>query len=165
VLGLASDLTVARVLDLASDSTVARVLGPASASTVARVLGLASDSTVARVLDLASDSTVARVKSLSELQVPVVENLDKLVYESVMAHGIKMSGGWHHQTACGTTHCRGGWEITLAGDAGRALEKAVGPETAARLIHEASTGRMAPDYFCDDATALADIKRCAGVSE
>jgi hypothetical protein len=156
VLGVASASTVARVLGIASASTVARVLGVASDSTVDRVLGVASDSTVTRVLGVASASTVARVSKLIAADVPIIPDLDKRVAQAVSEHGIDMRQ-WH----CGTTHCRAGWAITLAGEAGAKLERAVGSEVAGRLIYEASTGRIAPDFFASNEEAMADIRRCA----
>lgn len=54
--------------------------------------------------------------------VPVVDRLDARIL-SILESGegaIDMSQ-WHSPT-CATTHCRAGWSITLAGDAGRALE-------------------------------------------
>ena len=92
--------------------------------------------------------------------VPVVDDLDKLVLDSVGEYGDKLDMHYWH---CGTTHCRAGWAITLAGDAGSELERLFGPETAGRMIYEASTGRPAPDFFASDSEALADIRRCAGV--
>ena len=155
-----TDTELSIAMRVASPSTVARVLGIASDSTVDRVLGIASDSTVDRVLGIASDSTVARVASISKAVVPVIDDLDKMVLDSVGDDGAQLNmGNWH----CGTTHCRAGWAITLAGDAGAELERLFGPETAGRLIYEASTGRPAPDFFASNAEALADIRRCAGV--
>jgi hypothetical protein len=159
VLGIASDSTVARVLALASDSTVDRVLGIASASTVDRVLALASDSTVDRVLGIVSDSTVDRIARLRGLTVPIVEDLDRKMYEATKDGNFDMAS-WH----CGTTHCRAGWAITLAGEAGAKLETAVGSAAAGRYIYEASTGRPAPDFYATTKSALADIARCAGIS-
>jgi hypothetical protein len=68
---------------------------------------------------------------------------------------------WH--AACGTTHCRAGWAITFAGAEGATLEKMVGSETAGRLIYEASTGRMAPNFYARTEDAIADIRRCAAL--
>jgi hypothetical protein len=154
VLGLASASTMDRVLGLASDSTVVRVLGLASDSTVVRVLGLASASTMVRVLGVASASTVARLN----IEVPIVENLDQRMYEVTKDGKLDMSQ-WH----CNTTHCRAGWAITFAGEAGKELEKIVGPELAGRYIYEASTGRLAPDFYASTSNAAKDIARCAGV--
>jgi hypothetical protein len=120
----------------------------------------ASDSTVARVLGIASDSTVARVRRLRKLFVPIVEDLDRKMYEATRNGENFDMTSWH----CGTTHCRAGWAITLAGEAGSKLEEAVGSAAAGRYIYEASTGRPAPNFYATTKDALADIERCAGVS-
>jgi hypothetical protein len=65
------------------------------------------------------------------------------------------------QWDCGTSHCRSGWAITLAGVTGKELEDHFGPDLAGRVIYLASTGSI-PDFFCGTEEALADIKRCAG---
>ncbi len=134
------------------------MLGIASASTVDRVLGIASDDTVDRVLGIASASTVARIAALRNLQVPVIHDLDQRIAAAVGKDGKKLNmSQWH----CGTTHCRAGWAITLGGEQAAKLEATLGAETAGRLIYEASTGRVAPDFFASNADALADIRRCA----
>ena len=153
-LALASVSTIARALALASDSTIARALAVASDSTLTRVLAVASGSTLTRVLDAASSSTVTRLNA----NVPIVDDLDHRMLGAVEAGALDMRD-WH----CGTTHCRAGWAITFGGDAGKKLESLVGPETAARLIYEASTGRIAPDVYASNEDAIADIRRCAGV--
>jgi hypothetical protein len=65
---------------------------------------------------------------------------------------------WH----CGTTHCRAGWVVTLAGDAGKELEVATSTLHAAMLIYSASdpTWRMS-DFFASNTEALADMKAMA----
>ena len=67
---------------------------------------------------------------------------------------------WH---TCDTTHCRAGWVVTLAGEAGRELEKYWTTNHAAWLIYRASDPEIQgrPDFFCNNATALADMKRRA----
>ena len=160
VLSIASDATVARVLGIASADTVARVLGIASADTVARVLSIASADTVDRVLGIASDATVERVSALHTIVVPIVDDLDRKVAEAAGAEGDRLDmSTWHK--SCGTTHCRAGWAVALAGEAGRKLESIIGTEAAGRAIYEASTGRIAPDFYASDKAALADIRRCA----
>ena len=149
-----SDAELARALALASGSTLTRALAVASDSTLTRALALASDSTIARVLDAASSSTVARVNA----HVPIVDDLDQRMLGAIDSGALDMRN-WH----CGTTHCRAGWAITFAGDDGRKLESLVGPEIAGRLIYEASTGRIAPDFYASNKGAIADIRRCAGV--
>ena len=67
---------------------------------------------------------------------------------------------------CDTTHCRAGWAVHLAGEAGYALEKRFGWELAAMKIYDASCPgyQISPVRFYDtDAAALADMKKLAGV--
>jgi hypothetical protein len=90
--------------------------------------------------------------------VPVVEALDAkmlAVIESGQGH-LDMSS-WHK---CQTTHCRAGWAITLAGDAGKALEAERGPQRAGAMIYRASTGRI-PHFFATQERAMEDIRACA----
>ena len=155
VLALASPGTVARVLAVASPGTVDRVLALASPGTVDRALALASEGTVARVLAVASPGTVDRINAT----VPIVENLDQLMLRAVESGALDMRT-WH----CDTTHCRAGWAITFAGEEGVALERLLGPAIAARLIYEASTGRIAPYFYAKNEDAIADIRRCAGIA-
>ena len=92
------------------------------------------------------------------LSAPVVEDLHTKVAAAVGGgEGLHMAE-WH----CGTKHCRAGWAIVLAGEEGAALEDRLGPAAAGALIYHASTG-MVPDFYSSDATALADIRRCAGL--
>ena len=93
--------------------------------------------------------------------VPVIERLDAKILEAISREGcaLKMSD-WHHGDPCGTTHCRAGWAIFLAGPAGAELERQTSPEQAGRAIYLASTGRV-PHFFASDERALEDIKRCA----
>lgn len=109
-----------------------------------------------RVLGIASDSTVARVATLRDIRIPVILDIDKRMLDVVMQDKLDMRR-WH----CGTTHCRAGWSVVFGGAAGEALERAVGTEMAGRLIYEASTGRVAPDFYASTEEAIADIKRCA----
>ena len=70
---------------------------------------------------------------------------------------------WH---TCDTTHCRAGWVVTLAGDAGKTLEAFHNTELAAMLIYETSGYKINPARFYDsNADALADMKRLAEISE
>jgi hypothetical protein len=113
-----------------------------------------SGATADRIFANVSDATAGRLN----LAVPIVEDLDKKVFAAIGDDGEKLNMvNWH----CGTTHCRAGWAVTLAGDKGAKLEKAIGYELAGRFIYEASTGRPAPDFFASNKSALADIKSCA----
>jgi len=90
--------------------------------------------------------------------VPVVEQLDAKILAAITSGGGKLEmGSWH---SCETTHCRAGWAITLAGEAGAALEEEHGSQRAGWMIYRASTGRV-PHFFASNERALEDIKRCA----
>jgi hypothetical protein len=94
--------------------------------------------------------------------VPTVENIHQKVLEAVSQVGAFDMSSWHG--SCGTTHCRAGWVVTLAGDAGKALEKFHDTPLAASLIYHASSPNVPvamPRFYEDNETAMADIKRCA----
>jgi len=89
--------------------------------------------------------------------VPIVDNLDAAILRAIEAGGRLVMRDWH---TCETTHCRGGWAITLAGEAGKKLEGEYGVQRAAAMIYKASTGRI-PHFFASDEAALADIRKSA----
>ena len=92
-------------------------------------------------------------------EIPVVENIDAKILAAIEAGGKLKMTDWH---TCKTTHCRAGWAVTLAGEAGLKLEEKFGPAVAGTLIYHASRpDKRIPDFYCDDATAMADIKACA----
>ena len=63
---------------------------------------------------------------------------------------------------CANTHCRGGWTVHLAGEAGYALERFYGTALAAQLIYRESGSPINPCRFYDkNDEALADMKRLA----
>jgi len=66
---------------------------------------------------------------------------------------------WH---TCANTHCRAGWAVTLAGEAGKKLEAFHNTELAAMLIYRESGYQINPARFYDtNEDALADMKRLA----
>ena len=70
-------------------------------------------------------------------------------------------GGWH---TCETTHCRAGWVVHLAGEAGKALEEFFNTELAAMKIYEASCPgyKINPARFYDsNEEALEDMRKLA----
>lgn len=90
---------------------------------------------------------------------PKLRDLHRRLSKAVGRRGTRLNMGiWHAD--CGTSHCRAGWAIQLAGKAGKRLEAKLGPSAAGALIYFNSTG-VIPDFFADDAEALADIRRCA----
>ncbi|QMP18230.1 putative pentapeptide repeat protein [Ralstonia phage RpY1] len=95
---------------------------------------------------------------------PIIDNIHQQVYQAAsQPHALDM-GMWHN--SCGTAHCRAGWVVTLAGEAGKKLESKIGTPAAAIAIYLKSdperfkTERI-PDFYCSNDTALADMKRMA----
>ncbi len=103
------------------------------------------------------------VKASSEI--PTIANIHQKVLAAIEAAPAQFDmGTWHGQNDCGTTHCRGGWVVTLAGDAGRALEKFHDTALAAFLIYQASSPNLPvrfPRFYETNEEAMADIKRMA----
>ena len=72
---------------------------------------------------------------------------------------------WH---TCKNTHCRAGWVVTLAGEAGKKLEARFDTLLAAMKIYDASdpSFKINPCRFFDDnEEALADMKKLARAKE
>jgi len=95
--------------------------------------------------------------------VPIIPEIHAAVYAAASQPGALDMSQWH----CGTAHCRAGWVVTLAGDGGAALEFAMGTSAAAALIYLASDPTLdrVPDFYCDNATALADMASRAGIAQ
>lgn len=93
-------------------------------------------------------------------EIPVIENIHQQIYAAVSAQpGSLNMSSWH---TCETTHCRAGWVVHLAGDAGAKLEEFHNTDLAARLIYRASGFDINPARFHDsNEDALADMKRLA----
>ena len=92
---------------------------------------------------------------------PIIENIHQKVLAAVSQPNAFDMATWHK---CETTHCRAGWVVHLAGDAGKALEKFHDTPLAASLIYYASSPNIPvamPRFYEDNETAMADIKRCA----
>ena len=90
--------------------------------------------------------------------IPTIASIHKKIYDaaSIPPEALEMDT-WH---TCGTTHCRGGWAVHLAGDPGYALEKFHGTLLAAQLIYRESGYAISPVRFFDsNEDALADMKR------
>jgi hypothetical protein len=92
--------------------------------------------------------------------IPVVRNVHQLVLSSVQQEGALEMGKWH---SCQMTHCRGGWVIHHAGEAGRELEEFTSSEFAAMMIYKASSPIAVPPvrFYESNEKAMKDIKRCA----
>ena len=92
--------------------------------------------------------------------IPVIPNIHREVYDAASTPGALDMSDWH---TCETTHCRAGWVVALAGEAGAKLEEDLGTSAAAALIYYASDPELesVPDFHCSDAEALADMARLA----
>ena len=95
---------------------------------------------------------------------PRIENIHQAVYDACTQSDRSLDmRDWH---TCDTTHCRAGWVVTLAGEEGKELESRIGTPAAALAIYATSDpGYFSrdgiPDFYCDNETALADMKRLA----
>ena len=90
---------------------------------------------------------------------PVIPDIHKVIYAAASQPKALDMRDWH---TCEKTHCRAGWAVALAGDAGRKLEEFHNTELAAMLIYGASGFQINPVRFHDDnKAALADMKRLA----
>lgn len=93
--------------------------------------------------------------------VPAIQNIHTKVFEAAAAPDALDMAWWH---TCETTHCRAGWVVHLAGDAGYDLESHFGPAAAALLIYRASDPEhpVTPARFYETTReALADMRACA----
>jgi hypothetical protein len=95
--------------------------------------------------------------------IPTIPDIHKAVYAAASAPKALNMREWH---ACQNTHCRAGWAVTLAGEAGKKLEQFYNTPLAAMLIYDASDPifKINPGRFFDANTeALADMKRLAEI--
>ena len=92
--------------------------------------------------------------------VPVIPDIDAAILAAIEAPGCRLDmSDWH---GCGTTHCRAGWAIHLAGKSGKELQDKYGPFLAGSLIYRASRpNKPAPWFHAPTDKALADIRKCA----
>ena len=92
--------------------------------------------------------------------IPTIKYIHQKIYAAASQPGALNMKNWH---ACETTHCRAGWVIVLAGEAGKSLEKELGTPVAAALIYYASDPALekVPDFYEGKAAALADMRRLA----
>ena len=86
---------------------------------------------------------------------PIIPNIDDTILSAIESpnHSLEMRS-WH---TCETTHCRAGWAIHLAGEAGKMLEERIGSAAAGALIYHASAGYV-PNFYAGNADALEDIR-------
>ena len=94
-------------------------------------------------------------------EIPIIPNIHAKVLEAVKKtpDALDMST-WH---TCETTHCRAGWVVMLAGEAGKELENRTSTGFAAIQIYKASSPIRVypPRFYENNKVAMADIIRCA----
>lgn len=117
---------------------------------------------------------LAKAYQMANPHIPVVEHLDaKILREIESGEGKLDMKYWHfgkdgslkdrfEENFCGTTHCRAGWAVILAGKAGLELEAETDAATAGSAIYLASTGHT-PNFYTSTENGLAEVKRCAAL--
>ena len=95
--------------------------------------------------------------------IPKIENIHQRIFDAASKDGALDMSTWHVGGYCGTTHCRAGWTVVLAGEGGRVLEGAYGTGVAAALIYQASDPKLerTPNWNAPNEDALADMQRLA----
>lgn len=102
-------------------------------------------------------------------EVPIIENIHQKILEYSQGENHLDMSEWHknekieNELHCGTTHCRAGTIIFLAGKKGRELELHTNTPFAAYQIYKKSSSIKVspPRFYENNETAMADIKRCA----
>jgi len=102
----------------------------------------------------AANKTVDYMIKLLDGYIKPMAELDSKVLAAINAEGCSLDVRFWHD--CDTTHCRGGWEITLHPQ-GAELEKYFGPCMAATIIHKISTGKTV-DYFASKEDVMKDLQ-------
>ena len=98
-----------------------------------------------------------------------VDGLDAKILGAIKAgQGTLDMSTWHGEDAvdatnwCGTTHCRAGYAICMAGPAGFDLERKFGSERAGRMIYAVSRpDKPLPDFYASDDEAMEDMEAAA----
>ena len=124
---------------------------------------------MSKELDVADRQTVELISDDLGLDhkvipdVPIIPAIDAAIEDAINNNGILAMETWHGEewNWCGTTHCRGGWAIHLAGEKGKALQDSVGVYYAAALVYCVSRPGAYPDFYTDDGEAWDDIQKCA----
>ncbi len=119
-----------------------------------------SDANLSDALVEGADFTNADLNGAVPSDAPVLPKIHQTVYAAASAPGAFDMNDWDEG---GTTHCRAGWVVALAGEDGAELGRRIGTEAAASLIYLASDPTLDrfPNFHCGNDEALADMKRQA----
>ena len=95
------------------------------------------------------------------MAIPSIPDIHRKIYDAASRPGSLDMGLFHW---CETTHCRAGWAIHLAGEAGYQLEKETSSVFAAMQIYKASGYLISPvKFFVSNEEALEDMRKLAEV--
>ena len=101
-----------------------------------------------------------------------VENIDSKIYESIESGKGKLDMRyWHGKEVnadnwCNTTHCRAGYAICLAGQAGFDLEKKYGAEMAGKMIYAVSRpDQELPDFHDSNESVMEELKKAYKINK
>ena len=96
---------------------------------------------------IANELETEQFATFAGLKIPIIKNIHRAILDAVTPpdHKLNMST-WH---TCGTTHCRAGWAVHLAGEEGYKLENLAGTCFAAMMIFKYSSPdiRVSPVRF------------------
>ena len=95
------------------------------------------------------------------VSIPKIENIHQKVFAAASGKNALNMGNWHTGD---TTHCRAGWVVHLAGEAGKALEQHTTTAFAAMQIYHKSNPDVPVSplrFYESNEVAMADMKRCA----
>jgi len=112
-------------------------------------------------VDKKTESEKPSHPTFAGMKIPILSNIHQQILEAITPPEQRLNmNAWH---TCGTTHCRAGWAVHLAGKEGYELEKIGGTCFAAMMIFKYSSPiKVSPvRFFEDNETAYRDIKKCA----
>ncbi len=98
-----------------------------------------------------------------KLPIPIVDQPNTKILRRIARKPESFDmGDWAARTECGTTFCRAGHIVALAGVAGARLARHLGYERAGKLIYAASRpADPLPDFYTYNDDAIADILQSA----
>ena len=102
------------------------------------------------------DLSGADLSGVRGLPLVVVLDIDRAIAAAITdGRGRLDMSTWHR---CETTHCRAGWAVVLAGEAGAELERELGTNAAAAIIYAQSRpDRAVPNWTASNEEVLEEL--------